>query len=276
VPSQSLSKSETPNTGNIYSLANFISYKQCSPSFTAFSSSISIHADPITYNQAVTHIGCCKAMSDELFALEQNHTWIVTDLPLGKSAIDCKYVYKTKFLADGTIERLKARLVAKGFTQKAGIDYTETFSPVAKLVTVRVLLSIATIKGWCLLQFDVNNAFLHGDLKEEIYMHKPPGYSVGGANQVCKLLKSLYGLKQASHQWYSKFSLSLIAFGFTQSKADYSLFTKVDNNSFTALLVYVDDIIVTSNCSSSIASLKSFLHKQFKSKNLAAYATFLA
>jgi len=147
VPSQSLSKSETPNTGNIYSLANFISYKQCSPSFTAFSSSISIHVDPITYNQAVTHLGWCKAMSDELFALEQNHTWIVTDLPLGKSVIDCKYVYKTKFLADGTIERLKARLVAKGFTQKAGIDYTETFSPVAKLVTVRVLLSIAAIKG---------------------------------------------------------------------------------------------------------------------------------
>jgi hypothetical protein len=150
VPSQSLSKSETPNTSNIYSLANFISYKQCSPSFTAFSSSISIHADPITYNQAVTHLGWCKAMSDELFALEQNHTWIVTDLPLGKSTIDCKYVYKTKFLAGGTIERLKARLVAKGFTQKAGIDYTETFSLVAKLVTVRVLLSIAAIKGWSL------------------------------------------------------------------------------------------------------------------------------
>ena len=124
-------------------------------------------------------------MSDELLALEQNNNWIVTDLPLGKSAIDCKNVYKTKFHVDATIERLKARLFAKGFTQKAGIDYT-------KLVTVRVLLSIAAIKGWCLLQFDVNNAFLHGDLKEEIFMRKPPSYSVGGTNQVCKLLKSLY------------------------------------------------------------------------------------
>jgi hypothetical protein len=221
------------------------------------------------------HPGWCKAMSDELLALEQNNTWIVIDLPPGQSTIDCKYVYKTKFHADGTIERLTARLVAKGFTQKVGIDYTKTFSHVAKLVTARVLLSIATIKGWCLLQFDVNNAFLHGDLKEEIYTRMPPGYSVGGTNQVYKLLKSLYGLKQASCQWYSKFSLSLIAFGFTQFKADYSLFTKVDNSSFTALLVYVDDIIVTGNCSSSLESLKSFLHNQFKIKDLGCLSYFL-
>jgi len=217
------------------------------------------------------HPGWCKAMSDELLALEQNNTWIITDLPPGKSVIDCKYIYKTKFHADGTIERLKAKLVANGFTQKAGIDYTETCSPVIKLVTVKVLLSIAAIKGWCLLQFDVNNAFLHGDLKEEIYMRKPPGYSVGRTNQVFKLLRSLYVLKQAS-----RFSISLIAFGFTQSKTDYSLFTKVDNSSFIALLVYVYDIIVAGNCSSSIESLKSFLHNQFKSKTLAAYATLLA
>jgi len=275
MPSQSLSKCSASITGNPYSLENFLTYKKFSPSFTAFSTSVSMHTDPTTYKQAVKHPGWCKAMSDELIALEQNHTWIVTDLPHGKASINCKYVYKTKFHADGSIERLKAQLVAKGFSQQAGIDYTETFSPVAKLVTVKVLLSVATIKGWSLLQFDINNAFLHGDLEEEIYMQKPPGYSVGGLNQVCKLLKSLYGLKQASYQWYSKLSLSLIAFGFTQSKANYSLFTKVDDNFFLALLVYVDDIIITGNCSSSIESLKSFLHKQFQIKDLGCLRYFL-
>ena len=106
-------------------------------------------------------------------------------------------------------------------------------------------------------------------------MCKQPSYFVGGTNQVCKLLKSLYGLKQAPRQWYSKFSLSLITFGFTQSKVDYSLFTKVDNNSFIVLLVYVDDIIVAGNCSSSIESLKSFLQKQFKIKDLGCFRYFL-
>jgi len=275
VPSQSLSKYYASITGNPYSLENFLAYKKFYPSFIAFSTSVSMHTDPTTYKQAMKHPGWCKVMSDELIALEQNHTWTVTDLPHGKVAINYKYVYKTKFHADDSIERLKARLVAKGFSQQAGIDYTETFSPVAKLVTVRVLLSIAAIKGWSLLLFDVNNACLHGNLEEEIYMQKPPGYFVDGPNQVCKLLKSLYGLKQASRQCYSKLSLSLIAFGYTQSKADYSLFTKVDDTSFLALLVYVDDIIVSSNCSSSIISLKSFLHKQFQIKDLGCLRHFL-
>ena len=137
-------------------------------------------------------------MEAELTALELNNTWVISDLPPGKIPIDCKYVYKVKCNSDGTVERLKARLVAKGYTQQEGIDYHETFSPVAKMVTVRSLLSIAAVRGWQLHQFDVNNAFLHGDLEEEIYMQQPPGYNKRRPDQVCKLQKSLYGLKQAS------------------------------------------------------------------------------
>ena len=113
----------------------------------------------------------------ELQSLEDNGTWTYTLLPTGKKPIGCKWVYKIKYQPDGTIERYKARLVAKGYTQVEGLDYRETFAPVAKLITVRNLLAIAAAKGWSLHQLDVQNAFLHGDISEEIYMSPPPGFS---------------------------------------------------------------------------------------------------
>lgn len=139
-------------------------------------------------------------MKEELGALISNNTWTFMSLPHGKRPIGCKWVYKIKYNADGSVERNKARLVAKGYTQQEGVDYMETFSPIAKLNTIKALLALSAIRGWSLSQLDVHNAFLHGDLCENVYIQLPPGLDLLGDNHtsttlVCKLNKSLYGLK---------------------------------------------------------------------------------
>lgn len=214
-------------------------------------------------------------MQTEIQALEANNTWILTSLPSGKKPIGCKWVFKTKLCADGSIERHKARLVAKGYTQVEGLDYHDTFAPVAKLTTVRCVLAIAAARHWHLHQLDVNNAFLYGDLDEEVYMTLPPGYGRKGETRVCRLLKSLYGLKQASRNWYSKLSFVLLSAGYSQSHADHSLFTRTYGSSFTAVLVYVDDILIAGNDLTAITDLKFFLADNFKLKDLGTLKYFL-
>jgi hypothetical protein len=145
-----------------------------------------------------------SAINVELSALSDNNTWTLVNLPSNKRAIGCKWVFKLKLHADGSVERYKARLVAKGFTQTEGIDYLDTFSPVVKMTTIRVLMSIAASQNWPLFQLDVNTAFLHGDLSKEVYMKPPPGLHLSHPNLVCKLQRSVYGLKQASRQWNTK------------------------------------------------------------------------
>jgi hypothetical protein len=135
-----------------------------------FANELSSHSVPSKVEEAIEDPRWVQAMNEEMEALNKNATWTLVPLPKGKKPVGCKWVFSIKYKADGSIERYKARLVAKGFTQTYGIDYQETFSPVAKLSTVRVLLSLAINLDWPLHQLDVKNAFLHGHLKEEIYI----------------------------------------------------------------------------------------------------------
>ncbi|CAH9142301.1 unnamed protein product [Cuscuta epithymum] len=132
-------------------------------------------------------------MQREIHALEENGTWTLVQLPPGKKAVDSKWVYKIKYKPNGDVERYKARLVAKGFTQVEGIDFHETFAPVAKLITVRCLLAVAAKRNWEVHQLDVNNAFLHGDLSEDVYMRVPQGFTKNGDTRVC-MCTSIYAL----------------------------------------------------------------------------------
>ena len=139
-------------------------------------------------------------------------------------------------------------MVAKGYTQTSGVDYQETFALVAKMNTIRILLSLATHCNWQLLQYNVKNAFLHGDLDEEIYMNIPPGFEGNTGNKVCKLKKTIYGLKQSPRVWFGRFAKVMKEYGYKQSQGDHTLFIKHSTaRGVIALLVYVDDIIVTSN-----------------------------
>lgn len=178
-----------------YHPAHYLNYSNLKTNTSHFILNLETHKEPTTYLQASKDPRWMAAMIKELQALEQNHTWITTTLPAGKRPIGCKWVFIIKYNADGTIERFKAKLVAKGFTQQEGIDYIETFAQVAKMTTVRTLLAVAVSKNWYIEQLDINNAFLHGVLHEDVYMVPPPGYTTCPPNSVCKLTKSLYGLK---------------------------------------------------------------------------------
>ena len=154
--------------------------------------------DPLSYMDAAQSDKWRCAMDSEIEAIRKNNTWVLTDLPCGAKTVGVKWVYKTKLNEHGEIEKYKARLVSKGYTQQHGVDYMEVFAPVARMDTIRPVLALAAQKGWSLFQLDVKSAFLHGELKEEVYVEQPSGYVVKGAEEkVYRLRRALYGLKQA-------------------------------------------------------------------------------
>lgn len=231
--------------------------------------------EPKYYNEAVKYLVWCNAMKDEITVLDVNKTWDIVSLPPGKVAIGCKWVYKIKYLADGSIERYKARLVALGNKQVEGEDFNETFAPVVKMATVRGLLGLVAGKKWEVHQMDVHNAFLHGDLHEEVYMKLPPGFQHSEPNKVCRLRKSLYGLRQASRCWFEKLTTALIEFGFEQSYSDYSLFTYSRDGIEIRILIYVDDLVIASNCLSMLTKFKAKLSERFHMKDMGKLKYFL-
>ena len=176
----------------------------------------------------------------------------------------------------GPFARLKARLVAKGYAQTYDVDYFDTFSPVAKLTFVRLFISLAASYDWDLNQLDIKNAFLHGDLHEEVYMEQPLGFvAQGEIGKVCRLWKYLYGLKQSPCTWFGKFNQAIETFSMQNSKSDHSVFYKNFNSGIILLVVYVDDIVITGSDFKGILSLKSFLHNQFDTKDLGMLKYFL-
>ncbi|WVZ55593.1 hypothetical protein U9M48_006233 [Paspalum notatum var. saurae] len=237
-------------------ISNYVSYESLSPAYRAFVASLQSVSIPRDWKEAKQDPKWKEAMLEELAALEKNKTWDLVPFPVGKKVVNCKWVYTIKQNPNGKIERYKARLVAKGYSQTYGIDYDETFAPVAKMSTVRTLISCVANFSWPLYQLDVKNAFLHGDLQEKVYMEIPPGFATAQTKgKVLRLKKSLYGLKQSPRAWFDRFRRAMYGMGYKQ--------------------LYVDDIIIIGDDTLEIERLKKNLSKEFEVKDLGQLRYFL-
>ena len=245
---------------------------------TAKSAAVSDYSltEPNTYKKAMQIPVWVTAMQEEINALNSQCTWSLVPLPAHKNLVGCKWIFKIKKNGDGSISRYKARLVAQGFCQEQGLDYGETFSPVVKSSTVRLVLSLAAHYSWELRQLDVKNAFLHGILNEEVYMAQPSGFAdTTQPDLVCRLHKSLYGLKQAPRAWNERFTMFLPTLGFQGTYSDCSLFVKHFTDGIIILLVYVDDIIIAGNQSCEVQKVINALAAEFEIKDLGNLQFFL-
>jgi hypothetical protein len=215
-------------------------------------------------------------MREEFNALMNQNTWTLVPRPAGVNVVTGKWIYRHKYNSDGSLARYKARWVVHGFTQQHGVDYEETFSPVIKPATIRVVLSLAASRDWPIHQLDVKNAFLHGDLLEKVYAQQPAGFvSPSHPDYVCLLNKSLYGLKQAPRTWFLRFTSFLSKIGFRCSKSDTSLFVLHQGSSQAYLLLYVDDIILTASSTVLLNTIIAKLRTEFSMSDLGPLQHFL-
>ena len=212
----------------------------------------------------------------EYAAFIQRETWTLVPRPIDANVVSCKWVYSLKYNPDGSIASYKARLVARGFSQAYGLDYHETFSPVARLSSIRVLFSIALAQSWPLHQLDVSNAFLYGDLDEQVFMEQPPGYvAQGESSEVCVLKKAIYGLKQSPRAWFHKFSQLLFSYGFVSTVSEPTVMRKRTPHGCVILAVYVDDIIITGGDDAEVDATKAYLAQHFVTRDLSPPRYFL-
>ncbi|GJY40787.1 zinc finger, CCHC-type containing protein [Tanacetum coccineum] len=233
----------------------------------------SIEEDPRTYNEAMQSRDSAfwkEAIDDEIGSIMENNTWVLSDLPPGCKPLGCKWIFKRKMKVDGTIDKFKARLVIQGFRQKEGIDYFDTYAPVARITTIRLLLALAAIHNLVIHQMDVKTAFLNGDLDEEVYMKQPEGFVMpGNEHKVCKLVKSLYGLKQAPKQWHQKFDEVVLSSGFLLNQSDKCVYSKFDSSGKGVIIcLYVDDMLIFGTDQSQVDKTKKFLSSKFSMKDM--------
>ncbi|GJW16716.1 retrotransposon protein, putative, ty1-copia subclass [Tanacetum coccineum] len=217
-----------------------------------------------------------NAMNVEMQSMKDNKVWILVELPPNGKTVGSKWLFKKKTDMDGAVHTYKARLVAKGYTQTPGIDYEETFSPVADIRAIRILIAIAAYYDYEIWQMDVKTAFLNGYLNEEVYMEQPEGFvNPKYPNRVCKLKRSIYGLKQASRQWNKRFDDEIKKFGFSQNADEPCVYLKASGSNVTFLILYVDDILIMGNSIPMLQDVKSYLGKCFAMKDLGEAAYIL-
>uniref|UniRef100_I1NRZ3 Reverse transcriptase Ty1/copia-type domain-containing protein n=1 Tax=Oryza glaberrima TaxID=4538 RepID=I1NRZ3_ORYGL len=215
-------------------------------------------------------------MQHEMDAVERNRTWVLADLPAGHRAITLKWVYKLKKDEAGAVIKHKARLVARGFVQQEGVDFDDAFTPVARMESVRLLLVLAVQEGWRVHHMDVKSAFLNGDLKEEVYVHQPPGFVIPSKeNKVLRLRKALYGLRQAPRAWNAKLDSTLKQMGFQQSSHEAAVYRRGKDGNALLVGIYVDDLVITGTKKAEVEAFKGEMKATFQMSDLGLLSFYL-